>query len=148
MLDLTDLHEQNHRITELSSVFLHLMRDRGLCDTATACDLFFDYVARVRNHLEQVDLLVKKHLYTARDPLARNVARKLVADASLLRRNLEQYIKRWTRAGRREIRIADHPAFVADSEELFELVLDRIQRETEYLYPALRRLDPGDQRAA
>lgn len=148
MIDLNTLHEQNHKITELSNVFVHLAHDRALCDTDTACRLFFDYGKRLREHLEQVDQLVKRHLLTDTDPRTVNLARKLVADSGLLRFNCGEYLKRWSEAGKERFRIADHEAFVTETEELFALVLDRIQRETEYLYPLLRRMQSGDRRAA
>jgi hypothetical protein len=31
---------------------------------------------------------------------------------------------------------------------MFDLVLDRIQRETEYLYPLIRKLEGSEQKAA
>jgi hypothetical protein len=148
MIDLSALHEQNHKITELSNVFVYLAHDRALCDTDTACRLFFDYGKRLQEHLEQVDQLVKKHLLAHGDPRTVNLARKLVADSALLRFNCREYMKRWTEAGKERFRIADHEAFVTETGELFALVLDRIQRETEYLYPLLRQVKGGGRRAA
>ncbi len=148
MIDLSTLHEQNHKLTELSNVFVYLAHDRALCDTDTACQLFFDYGKRLQEHLGPVDQLVKKHLLAHTDPRTINLARKLVADSSLLRFNCSKYMQRWSEAGKERFRIADHEAFVCETEELFALVLDRIQRETEYLYPLLRQVEGGDRRAA
>jgi hypothetical protein len=44
--------------------------------------------------------------------------------------------------------IRNHGDFVADTRDLFELVLERIQRETELLYPLLLRLDEGERKVA
>jgi len=148
MIDLSTLHEQNHKITELSNVFVYLAQDRALCDTDTACRLFFDYGKKLQEHLTQVDQLVKKHLLSHPDPRTVNLARKLVADSALLRFNCNKYLRRWTEAGKERFRIADHQAFVAETEALFNLVLERIQRETEYLYPLLRQVVKGEKRAA
>jgi len=148
MLSLDDLYQQNHRITEISQVVLYLAEKRDLCDSETVCGLFFEYLELVHDHLERVDQLVKRHLYTADTPQARNVARKLVADSTLLRRNFLQYVGRWTEAGRSHMRVADHQAFLSDSQDLFEMFLDRLQRETELLYPLLRDLEQAGQQAA
>jgi hypothetical protein len=148
MIDFAELHEQNHRIGELSHVYLYLARERSLCDSETACGLFFDYVEEVRGHLKRVDKLVKKRLLSCRDPWARNLARQLIADSALLKRNFALLVKRWAEPGRRHLRIADHEGFVDDTAELFLLVAERIQRETELLYPLLRRLSSGGKRAA
>jgi hypothetical protein len=39
------------------------------------------------------------------------------------------------------LKIADHDAFVKDTNQMFGLVLDRIQRETEVIYPLIRKLE-------
>jgi hypothetical protein len=148
MIDLMPLHQQIHKITETSNVFLYLAKNRSLCDTETACELFFNYVEQVREHLTQVDYLVKKHLLNNSRPWAKNLAYKLIADSSLLQRNFTTYLARWTGSRRAEIRIADHTDFVHDSEELFTLILDRAQRETEYLFPLLRQINNSDEVAA
>ena len=41
--------------------------------------------------------------------------------------------------------IKEYDAFMQDTQEMFEIVLDRIQNETEHLYPAVRKLT-GDSR--
>jgi hypothetical protein len=149
MLNFDELHRQNHRITELSQVFLYLAERRDLCDSETVCGLFFEYLELVHDHLERVDLLVQKHLQTLNTPQARTVARKLMVDSALLRRNFLQYVGRWTEASHAHMRVAaDHQSFLGDSQELFQMFLDRLQRETELLYPLLRNLDQGSQLAA
>jgi hypothetical protein len=148
MINLTLLHTQIHKITETSQVFLYLAENRALCDTETACRLFFDFLQQVEAHLHDVDKLVKKRLLTSQSPWAKNLAHKLIADASLLQRNLDHYLAHWTAASRNDIRIANHQDFVADSQELFGLILDRVQRETEYLFPLLRAMNGDDEAAA
>jgi len=148
MIDLEALHEQNHKLTELSNVFAYLVRERALCDTETASRLFFDYGDRLPVHLSQVDLLVKRYLLADPDPRRVNLARKLVADSRLLRSNYDKFLTHWTDSSRRRFRIADHQAFVRETDELFELILDRIQRETEFLYPLLKKMDSAGMQAA
>jgi len=148
MIDLATLHEQNHKITEISNVFVYLAGERALCDTETACRLFFDYGNRLQEHLDQVDQLVKRHLSGHGEPRTTNLARKLVADSGLLRFNCRKYLERWTEPGKERFRIADHQAFVAETQALFELVLERIERETELLYPLLRQVENDARRAA
>ena len=110
--------------------------------------LFFDYCKRLPVHLEQVDRLVKKYLFADSDQRNVNLARKLVADSRLLRSNYDKYLKHWTESGGQRFHIADHEAFLCETRELFELVLERIQRETEYLYPLLRKVEGGERQAA
>ena len=61
MITYQELHKQIHQITEISNVFLYLIENRKMCDTQITCDLFFDYVNKVKHHLEVGD----KNIYTA-----------------------------------------------------------------------------------
>ena len=90
---------------------------------------------------------MKKYLFADSDQRNVNLARKLVADSRLLRSNYDKYLKHWTESGGQRFHIADHEAFLCETRELFELVLERIQRETEYLYPLLRKVEGGERQA-
>lgn len=147
MLSFSQLHAQNHRITELSNVFLHLSQKRSLCDTETACGLFFDYAQQVKEHMEFVDKQLCSRLIAHPDPSVRNTADRFLSGSSEIKRIFADYLKDWCRTSHRELRIHDHEAFVRDTEHMFALVLDRIQRETELLYPLIRKIE-GDEQAA
>ena len=67
MVSFSDLHTQNHKITEISHVFQYLIRERAMCDTDCARDLFFDYVAKVRDHIELVDARMCGRLIQSQD---------------------------------------------------------------------------------
>ena len=148
MIDLSELHAQNHRLTEISNVLLYLARDRALCDTDTARQLFLDYVKESQQHLERVDRLVKKRMLAASDPCTQNLARKITADSSFLRHTIQDYRAHWSDERQKPMHIRDHHDFVSDTRDLFDLFLDRIQRETELLYPLLRNLDKTGRIAA
>ena len=47
MVAFDELFAQNHKITELSNVFLYLIKDRSMCDTDIAFDVFSNYVEKV-----------------------------------------------------------------------------------------------------
>ena len=143
MIDLNDLHAQNHSITEISNVYRYLVRNRSLCDTEIASRLLFDYVHKVGSHLEQVDRNIAKRLLADSDPRKQNLARKFVAESSFLKKVIAEYLGQWSRKQSRHLLIKEHEKFVLDTEEIFDLVLDRIQRETEHLYPLWRTLSAG-----
>ena len=141
MIDLSELHSQNHNITEVSNVYRYLMRNRSLCDTEIANKLLFDYVQQVGEHLELVDRSVAKRLLAAHDPRTQNLAREFTSESGFLKKLIFEYLRQWSRKRSRQLLIKDHDTFVRDTEEMFDLVLDRIQRETEHLYPLWRKLD-------
>ena len=141
MVTFAQLHAQNHKITELANVFTYLSRDRTMCDTQTACNVFFDYAQQVREHIELVDTQLCGRLISHPDQSVRNTADRFLSGSSEIKRIFAAYLKDWCNSGRRQLAIGDHKAFVQDTEEVFALVLDRIQRETELLYPLIRKLE-------
>jgi hypothetical protein len=56
-----------------------------------------------------------------------------------IKRIYNNYLKRWCKKDTCELMIKDYGRFLGDTEELFESVLDRIQSETEQLYPLVRK---------
>ncbi len=142
MVKFDQLHEQNHKITELSNVFQYLIRERAMCDTECARTLFAEYTTKVREHIEIVDQLCGK-LISNPEQSARNTAKGFLSGSSEIKRIFAGYLKDWC-AGTgacKELAIRDHAAFVTDTDQMFSLVLDRIQRETEHLYPLIRKLE-------
>lgn len=141
MVAFAQLHTQNHKITELSNVFLYLVRDRAMCDTEVACDVFFDLTNRVREHMEVVDRELCGQLISYPDQAVRNTANRFLSGSTEIKRIFASYVKQWCSQKRRALTINDHASFVQDTEQMFALVMDRIQRETEHLYPLIRRLE-------
>lgn len=147
MITFEQLHSQNHEITELSNVFLYLIKERAMCDTDTACNLFFDYVEKVRDHLELVD----KHLYTkllnSPDNAVRQKVDRFMSGSHEIKRLFKEYLNTWSRPGRHELLIRNHKRFVQETQDMMDIVLDRLQRETEHLYPLVRKVT-GDNKIA
>jgi hypothetical protein len=141
MADFAELHTQNHRITETSNVFLYLIRERAMCDTECARNLFFDLVGKVREHVELVDAQLCGRLIKSQDRDMKNTAERFLSGSREIKRIFATYLKDWCDERKKELKIADHSAFVDDTSQVFGLVLDRIQRETEHLYPLIRKLE-------
>ena len=140
MVSFDELFAQNHKITELSNVFLYLIKDRSMCDTDIACDVFFTYVEKVKEHIELVDKKMYKALLASPDQSVNNVADRFMAGSQEIKKIFANYLKTWSKERTKDLVIRDHEAFLKDTEEMFDLVLDRIQRETEHLYPLVRKL--------
>lgn len=148
MVNFARCHEQIHKITEISNVFLYLIRERDMCDTDCARQLFFEYVGKVRQHMEMVDAQFCGRLIQSQDRVMVNTADRFLSGSMEIKRIFAAYLKDWCDERKRELKIADHAAFVKDTNQMFGLVLDRIQRETENLYPLIRRLDETTERIA
>ena len=148
MLTFSELHRQIHKITELSNVFLYLIKDRSMCDTACACDVFFEYKERVKAHIELVDQKLCGKLISYPDQRIKNTADRFLSGSAEIKKIFADYVKEWCSEKNRTLTIRDHGEFVKETTEVFNLVLDRIQRETEHLYPLIRKLDDGEKLAA
>jgi hypothetical protein len=148
MVSFETLHAQNHKITEISNVFRYLIQDRSMCDTQIACDLFFDYAKKAREHMELVDRELCGRLISHDDQSVKNTADRFLSGSSEIKRIFADYLKDHCSERRHTLTIKDYDAFVTETNQMFDLVLDRIQRETEHLYPLIRRLEGQDQQAA
>jgi hypothetical protein len=79
MVAFAQLHAQNHKITELSNVFLYLVRERPMCDTDVACNVFFDLTHLIREHMELVDRELCGRLISHPDQLVRNTSDRFLS---------------------------------------------------------------------
>ena len=146
MVSYEELHQQNHKITELTNILHHLLGDRSLCDSQITCDLFFDYVDAVKEHLAVTDSAMYSKLLGSGDQKLNNVANRFMGGSREINRIFSAYLKRWCKLRSKQLVIREYDAFMRDTEEMFDMVLDRIQNETEHLYPAVQAAT-GDSRA-
>jgi len=143
MITYEELHKQIHEITEISNVFLYLIEERSMCDTKITCDLFFDYVQKVKEHLELQD----NHLYTAiltdGDSSSKHIADNFMSGSKEIKRIFQRYLKKWSNAKGHHLRISNYDKFRQETQEMFDIVLKRIQDEVEKLFPLVRSIS-GD----
>jgi hypothetical protein len=146
MITYEELHTQNHNITELSNVLLYLFKERSMCDTGTCCDLFYRYMGKVKEHMEIVDHHLYSKLLAHRDHHIQDIARNFMSGSQDLKRIMTAYTKQWCPRKKADtLAIAEHDRFLKESEDMFEMVLNRIQDETEKLYPLIKEIS-GDQK--
>jgi len=149
MISYDELHDQNHTITELSNVLLYLFKERPMCDSGACCELFNRYMDKVKQHIEIVDTSLYSKLLTHEDHEIQKLARNFMSGSQEIRRIMAEYTKKWCpKKHTSSLAIADHDRFLQDSEEMFKLVLDRIQHETEKLYPLIKELSGNQEHAA
>jgi hypothetical protein len=139
MISYSELNEQNHRITELSNVLRYLFKDRSMCDTGSCCELFYRYIDLVQEHIELVDKNMYRELLVSPDENINKVAKNFMSGSVEIKRILKSFTKTWCDKAK-SLHINDHTRFLKDTDELFELVLQRILDETERLYPLVRSL--------
>ena len=147
MITYDELNAQNHEITELTNVLSYLLADRSMCDSEICCELFYRYGDKIQSHLDMVD-----HTYTnllsSPDNKINNTARRFMGGSQEIRRIFKQYSKRWREKRKHVLHISNYENFRNETSSLFDLVLSRIQDETEHLYPLIRETRGDSQRAA
>lgn len=139
MVTYEELNKQNHKITELSNVLAFLIKDRSLCDSETCCSLFYNYMDKVSEHMQKVDSNLYADLLNHSSIEVNNVARNFMSGSQEIKRIMNRYNKKWCNKSKSDLEIgAKYEQFLQETDEMFEMVLKRIQDETEHLYPTLR----------
>ena len=148
MLTFDDLNEQNHKITELTNILHHLLGDRFLCDSEITCELFFRYVGSVKEHFEVTDNNLYSKLLTHGEQRTRNTAQRFIGGSKEIKRIFGNYLKKWCSLKKKQLVIKEYDQFRKETEEMFDIVLNRLQDETERLYPLIREVTGDERRVA
>lgn len=149
MISYEELNTQNHQIIELSNVLSYLLKERQMCDTETCCTLFYRYMNMVKDHIDVVERNLYGKLLAHPDSEVNNVARNFMSGGQEIKHIFGDYKRKWCARHQDELAVGrDYEAFLKDTEELFDLVLSRIQDETEHLYPTLREVTGNVQHVA
>lgn len=145
MLSFTQLNEQNDKIKELSSVLNYLIENKEMCNKEATCDLFLKYAEQVTDHLYLEEKEVYRHLLNHDDLKVRNTVNDFFSGSIEIKRVFNEYLGRWCK--NKKLRVTRHAEFVEDTHQMFELVLNRIDAETNILYPTIKDV-LGDKIAA
>ncbi len=141
MINYESLYEQNHKITELSNILTTLIQDRSICDTETCCKLFYEYMDLVDDHIHNVDSNLYTPLLRASSSEANNVANNFMSGSQEIKRIMNRYTKKWCNKKDHGLSIgAKHDEFLAQTDDMFDMILTRVQNEMEHLYPMVRKV--------
>ena len=132
MISIQELHEQNHQIAEVAKVLSYLLQDRGLCDTSIAGELFDRYCTKFKEHMGH-----NTEIYTIllNSQNSRHLAERFMEGEKEIKRLFKRYRNKWWKNG---LHMTDHAEFLSETDDMFELVWERIQAESEQLYPSAR----------
>lgn len=141
MVSYQDLYEQNDKITELSNILTVLIQDRMLCDSQTCSLLFNDYIDHVKDHIREVDSNMYLDLLKHPSKEVNNLANNFMSGSQEIKRIMKRYEKKWCNRRKKELTIgAQHDRFLTETDEMFDMILSRIQGEMEHLYPTVRKI--------
>ena len=142
MISVSQLNEQNSQIKELSSVLRYLIENKEMCNAKATCDLFMQYAEEVVDHLYLEEKEVYRHLLNHSDPKVKNTTKDFFSGSIEIKRVFNEYLGRWCK--HKTLRVTKHEEFVEDSHEVFDLVLNRIDAETNVLYPMVNKVFSED----
>lgn len=142
MVSYEKLNEQNHKITELSNILSVLTQDRLLCDSETCSKLFYEFMNQVKEHIQEVDSNMYLDLLKHPDQEVNNIANNFMSGSQEIKRIMKRYERKWCNKRKQEINIgAQHDKFLSETDEMFDMILGRIQGEMEHLYPTVRKIN-------
>ena len=97
--------------------------------------------------MDEIKALGKKKIFKdANYPYPTKMKR---AEYEEIKKLIGSYIKSWCPKKKPDsLAIAEHDRFLKESEEMFNLILQRIQDETERLYPMIKELSGDMEKAA
>jgi hypothetical protein len=136
MIPFEQLYQQQQEISELGEILEHLLSKRELVDNRITAELFDQYTAKVNHHLDMQSQLICSRLLTSKNSDAVKHANRSLEGGREIKRIFTSFIRQWYRKG---LRVSDHSTFFNDTVKMIGLVRDRIQSETELLYPLVRR---------
>jgi hypothetical protein len=136
MISIDTMHQDNHKISEYSKVLSVLIQDKELCDTKIVCDIFFNYVNAVNEHLTNEEKNIYQPMLVHGDSSIKNIACRFMSGSIETKRIIANYTKKW--CSQNTLLIKNHQEFIVDTEEIFMFIWNRIIDESEYLYPAFK----------
>lgn len=99
----------------------------------TAYELLCELGERMKQHLAEEDKRLYPTLLIHEDPKVKSIAWGFISGEKPLRKNFDDYYKRWLKNC--DFQFTDE--FLAETNEVFEMVSDRIDREEQVLLPKL-----------
>jgi len=141
------LHKQIHNITELSNILTTLVNNPALFDTDVTRELFIRYVTAVQDHLKKTDAALYAELLDHSSAHKHKVVNLFISGSKEIKRIFSDYTKKWCDQPKYRLRMSNYGQFQAETMEMFDLVLRRLQDETERLYPLIGDYDKTDNAA-
>ena len=141
MITYEELNAQNEKITELSNVLSILIKERSICDSETCCGIFYNYMDQVNQHMHDVDSNLYTDLLGNSSIEANNTATNFMAGSQEIKKIMTSYARKWLNKKNHALSIgAKHAQFLKDTDDMFEMILTRLQDEMEKLYPMVRKI--------
>lgn len=132
MYTLSELKKQNQEISDLIEVINVLIRDKQLISNPVVCDLITRFNEKVWMHLVFEENSIYSEMIRHHNPQINQLVDQFHESARDIRRDFSGYMKQWC-----QVSGADHhkQAFCEQTEAILDKVRDRIQFESQHMFP-------------
>ena len=136
MYSLDELKQQNKDISELCNVLSVLIEHADLHNNPYVCDLMQRFKEKVWMHLVFEDNTVYASLWRHNDDSISDIARAFHDSAREIKHRFAGYVKHWCKAAKSQ---AEHNALREESRDIFQLIMERVRYENEYMFPLVEK---------
>lgn len=102
----------------------------------TAHQLMCELAERVKEHLAEEDKGLYPSLLIHEDPSVKAIAWGFISGEKPLRKTFDEYTKKWLK----NCDFNFNADFLAETNEMFDMILARIEREERVLFPKLQQI--------
>ena len=136
MYSLDELRQQNKDISELCNVLSVLIEHTELHSNPYLCDLMQRFKEKVWMHLVFEDNTVYAALLRHSDGSVNKTAKAFHDSAREIKHRFSGYVKHWCKSATSN---AEHKALQEESRDIFQLIMERVQYENEYMFPLVEK---------
>lgn len=139
MHDLAHFRKSQKELLRLIKDLQSLMTDNMVemsRNGMTAFQLMCELGIRIQEHLGEADRFVYPYLLLHEDPRVQSIAWGFINGENPLRHSYVDYYMKWLK----NFDCAFNQDFIRDSQEILELVVERVERENRELFPWLEEL--------
>lgn len=132
MYTLDELKKQNREIDALLELLSAIKEHENLRTNPFVCELVSRFNEKVWMHLVFEESTIYSELQKHHNPDMKQIFEQFNQSARQIRKHFTHYVKHWCSTGSQP---RDHDAFVEESEQIYQLMRDRIRFENEEVFP-------------
>ena len=137
MIPVEEFEKENQEIIEICVVLRTLVKDHALRTNTIVCDLMGRFMDRVEKHIAHEDRIVYGDLLAQHTAEADKLASHFLGNTQELKRITKSFKKDWCQTPHNA---DEHDKYIDGTMDIFKLVCDRIEFETNKIFPFLAKI--------
>lgn len=136
MYSLDELRQQNQDITDLCNVLSVLIEKTELHSNSYVWELMQRFKEKVWMHLVFEDNTIYAALLRHHDVPVSKTAKAFHDSAREIKHRFSGYVKHWHKTATND---TDRKALQEESRDIFQLIMERVRYENEYMFPLVEQ---------